>query len=183
MLSVWRTITNWSNPTRSSREDLTKSLVLDLDTHQFCGVRIGESTQPLSFLGPASRWSGSLEYPQRGLMIRDEFSLGKMCFFFGHAAEPRGGTYCGDIRYRGTLLPLSSSITEGDAITLFGQPYWRDADHDETILFYEFSGCEWQVEFATDGRLKCLWIGTPLLADSQQREAYGVTRSWPPTYS
>ena len=180
-MASWRAILNWWNPTRAWCEDPAKSLVLDLDTHRFCGVGIGETTQSLSFLGPATGWFGGLEYPERRLLIMDEVSLDEIMLYFGHPAEPDGGIYRGEIRYRGEPLALSSATSEEAVLALFGQPYWRDADESETILFYEFPEREWQVEFGTDGRLKCFSMGEPILADLVQRDAYGVTKPWPPS--
>ena len=79
-------------------------------------------------------------------------------------------------------LRLSNRSSESDVQALFGQPYWRDQDEDEIILFYEFPGVEWQIEFDLVGALKHLRVGRPLLADAEQRAAYGVTKHWPPDY-
>jgi hypothetical protein len=182
MTSVWRSIANWTNPTRTWREDLSKSLLLDLDTHRFCGVGIGEPAQTLSFLGPATRWSYLLEFPNHGLAIQGDSSITELNYYFGHREERSGGTFRGGIRHRGEALTLSATTTEEELLALFGQPYWRDADDDETILFYEFPEREWQVEFGTDGRLKCFVLGLPILTDPVQREAYGVSKTWPPAH-
>lgn len=90
-------------------------------------------------------------------------------------AKPFPGSF---IFHRQPLL-LSDHWTEQD-LKIFGEPYWRDADNDETILFFEHGEIEWQVELGADGRLQALVIGEPILADREQRAAYRVTRPWPP---
>ncbi len=42
----------------------------------------------------------------------------------------------------------------------FGDFYWRDSDEQETILFYEFVGMEWQLEFDLRSQLKCITLRT-----------------------
>jgi hypothetical protein len=172
---------NWGNPTQSWIAEPFKLLVLCLDDHQLCGVGIGDRVDSLSFLGPAARWSGTLDFPDHGLSILQSQGIDEMTFFFGHPSEPEAGTFRGTILHRGATVPLSSADDEQTIVRQFGEPYWRDADVDETILFYEFGSHEWQVEFGPDGRLKCLSIACPLLADPVQREAYGVSKPWPPT--
>ncbi|HEX5104886.1 MAG TPA: hypothetical protein VFV87_13795 [Pirellulaceae bacterium] len=176
----WRNILNLWNPTRKWRSDPSRLLVLDLDQHQLCGVGIGDSVATLAFLGPATGWSGRLQFPNHGLAIVEEGTVAELHFFFGHTGEPAGGTFRGEIRHLGAAIPPLTSHTENDIVGRFGPPYWRDADGSETILFYEFPQREWQWEFGLDGRLKCLVIGLPILADQAQRDAYQVTRPWPP---
>jgi hypothetical protein len=64
----------------------------------------------------------------------------------------------------------------------FGEPYWRDADADEVLLFYELPEVEWQLEFPLPAAtLSAMVIVTPpLLADRQQRHHYGLDKPWPP---
>ncbi len=168
------------NPTRAWIESGDPALLLDLDQQRFCGVAIGEPIARLSFLGPASRWSHALEFPGHGLALGGEERIEQVSLFFGHADEPEQGRYRGGIVHRGASAALSCNDDEPRLAALFGEPFWRDADADETILFYEFGVVEWQIELGSDGRLKCLSLSRPLLADPAQRAAYGVSRPWPP---
>jgi hypothetical protein len=155
--------------------------VLDLDSHTFAGASIGDPIDRLSFLGPAQGWSLDLEFPDRGLAIGTGGQrVDELMFFFGHPEELRGGRFTGHIVFRGEPLCLRSSDDEHTLVARFGEPYWRDTGSDESILFYEFGTSEWQLELAADGGLKCLVIARPLLADPQQRLAYGVNKPWPP---
>jgi hypothetical protein len=103
--------------------------------------------------------------------------------YFGHSAEAVYGAFDGAVHYRGTPLEISASVTEPWFREHLGEPYWRDADEEEVILFYEHGQREWQIELAADGRLKCWVIAEPLLASAEQRRAYGVTKEWPPASS
>lgn len=179
-MDILRTILNWRNPTRNWRLDPAKPLLLDLDTHRLSGVSIGDPLESLSFLGSASRWSWYLEFPNHGLSILGGPSVEELQFFFGHPAEKSGGWFRGTIVHRGSPIVLGGEDSEESLTARFGQAYWRDVDEYETLLFYEFPGRELQLEFGTDGRLKVLTIGLPILADPVQREAYRVSKPWPP---
>jgi hypothetical protein len=149
--------------------------------HRFCGVAIGDPVESLSFLGPATHWSAYLAFPNHGLCISNSPQVEELQFFFGHAQENDRGVFQGTIMHRGSPIVLRANDSEEALVARFGEPFWRDADDDEeTLLFYEFSEGEWQIEFGKNGRLKFLSIGLPLLADPTQRKAYHVTKSWPP---
>lgn len=65
---------------------------------------------------------------------------------------------------------------------LFGEPYWYDPDGNEELIFHEPDPekIELQAEFE-HGQLSHLLITSePLMADEEQRYAYGVTKLWPP---
>jgi hypothetical protein len=124
-----------------------------------------------------------LAWSHRGIDVTvSDGRIQEIGFYFGHAAEPGKGTFPGSFRYGGVPLRLSNMSSSSDVQAVFGQPYWRDQDEDEIILFYEFPGVEWQIEFDLVGALKHLCVGRPLLADTEQRAAYGVTKHWPPDY-
>ena len=81
----------------------------------------------------------------------------------------------------GQGLQLDTETTIDEILALFGEPYWRDNDDDEIILFYEENGHEIQIEFPDRRRLGFITITSrPILADPKQCEAYGVTKPWPP---
>ena len=180
-MAGWRTILTWRNPTRDWRADPSRPLILDLDNHRLSGVGIGDPAIGLSFLGPAAEWSFPFVFPNHGLAILGFETIEELNFYFDDPAEPNKGCFRGESQFRGNAITLTPFVTERDVLALFGEPYWRDADSDETILFYEFPGREWHVEFGANGRLKCLVVGLPILADCAQRQAYGVTKVWPPT--
>lgn len=177
---AWKAASQWSNPTRLWRDDPTRAIELELDRQRFCGANIGDPLDRLAHLGPAAHWSHALEFPHHGLCLRGERTIDEISFFFGHVDEPQQGSYRGRIVYRGEELSLSCRDDEPRLVARFGAPYWRDADADEAILFYENGNVEWQLELGGDQCLKCFSLSRPLLADPAQRAAYGVTKSWPP---
>lgn len=180
-MAWWQAVRNWGNPTRAWRRDHGRRLVLDLDAHRFCGVGIGDPIELLSFLGPAARWSFTLDFPNHGVAVNPAAGrVAEMTFFFGHPAELDFGTFSGTIVYRAQPLSLSCADTEETIARAFGPPYWRDVDSDEIIQFFELGPREWQIEFGLDGHLKCLGISEPLLANPRDRAAFGVTKPWPP---
>ena len=94
--------------------------------------------------------------------------------------------------FSGTLLlgkrpvTFSKSSTEADVSAFLGEPYWRDADETETLVFYELSAnVELQVEFGPGdgGTLRVLMAtNDPLLAKAEQRMHFKVTKPWPPEF-
>jgi len=81
---------------------------------------------------------------------------------------------------KGQRLELPNLSPESLA-RVYGEPFWRDCDDEEVILFYEFIGLEWQVEFSLSGNLRCITVTSePIMASEDQRLAYGVSAVWPP---
>jgi hypothetical protein len=88
--------------------------------------------------------------------------------------------FSGIIRAMGRDWHPHELARERDFREIWGEPYWQDVDDQEILLFFEFGQREIQVELTLAGRSKALIVGEPLLADPDQRAAYGVTNSWPP---
>jgi len=161
--------------------------VLDLDESSLNGARLGDDIERLSALGPAEDHRaarfGALRYYSKGLSI--ELQGRQIASFLLVWQDPLGEgylPYSGVCRARGAIVRLAPEVTEGELILALGPAYWRDSDEDELLLFYEHGDVEWQFELTADGRLKALLIVTPpLLADEEQRRAYGVTGPWPPS--
>ena len=96
------------------------------------------------------------------------------------ADEAQWKPSAGKVLHEETSVDLAN-MTEKSFVTFFGEPYWQDQGDWEIFLFYEFIDCEWQVEFDLDGRFQRLLLtDSPFMSDEQQRQAYGVTRFWPP---
>lgn len=170
------------NPTRRWQFDPLVPLVLDLDRHMLSGTGIGDPLTGLSFLGKGVPRGGGIAFPAHGVAVGEtDGRIHELIVYFGHPAEPEYGQFSGTARHRGVSLDLSSTVSEPWLRDRLGDSYWRDEDEEEVILFYEHGQREWQIEFAADGRLKCWVIGEPLLADEEQRRAYGVSKEWPPT--
>jgi hypothetical protein len=181
-MSLFDFLLDWRNPTRKWSADPSVPIVLDLDRHRLSDIGIGDRYERFAFLG-RGRWGGAtIAYPERGIHLWTDANglVSGFSLFFGHPDEPREGQFSGTVRFQGDKLNLDCGRSEHEIQDRFGEPYWRDLDDNEVILFYEFAACEWQIEFGTDGRLKC-WIicGDPLMADNEQRRFYGVTKPWP----
>lgn len=165
------------------RADLRLACVLD--DPSFCGVRLGDPADALSRFGAPENnrpgRDGLYDYPSSGFEI--DTTDGRVdCFLFRWDAMDAAKHFRGTFHWNGSPVHLGASTGEGEVKSAFGAPYWIDDDMGERLFFYEFrrGTLEWQVEFVR-GRLSVLSIVTPpLLADRDQREAYKVTRPWPP---
>ncbi len=162
-------------------------LEVDLGRHALCGVRVGDPVEWLSRLGPAedalaARRDGRYSYYTRGLEVGARGGrVTSYLLVWGGYADPKYQPFAGACTSRGKSLPLSADTREPEIARYFGEPYWRDEDEDEILLFYEFGEVEWQVELTLQGSLKAVSIVTPpLLADAAQRRAYRVSVAWPP---
>ena len=175
-----------SNATLKWAEAAGTPLELDLDNHALNGAKLGSSLDRLSFLGPAglsqTRGINSFEFFSKGLAIDADQSLRIECFIVFLAPQGPEGfkPFPGRVIHKGQAIALGPGTSESLLIQEFGEPYWRDMDEDEILLFYEFGLVEWQFEVGLDGGVRALVIGPPLLADPEQRRAYGVTTDWPP---
>jgi hypothetical protein len=161
-------------------------LVADLAEASFCGIRIGDPIQALSRLGRPQNHrptrDGTYAYFDDGFELGGEATLDSICLYWGTPDRPEYRPFGGRLLLRGSPLDVGPATRESAFVARFGPPYWKDVDPDETLLFYERGPIEWQVEFHPAGGLKALLIVTPpLLADEAQRQAFGVTRSWPPS--
>ncbi|MDH3456907.1 MAG: hypothetical protein OER90_08700 [Gemmatimonadota bacterium] len=172
-------------PTQHWVEDRSVSLVADFDTFCLCGVALGDVVEGLGFLGPAVQ---AYDFPRKGLVLDVADSrLEGFCVALSDAATdlfPMNvqaiSAFRGVIRAGGRDWHPRELAREADFRELWGEPYWRDVDDQEILLFFELRDREIQVELTLAGMPKALIIGKPLLADPDQRTAYGVTKPWPP---
>jgi hypothetical protein len=91
--------------------------------------------------------------------------------------------FAGTILKDGAKISVSTNTTPEQIIALFGEPYWKDVDDDESILFYEYQNgkVEVQFEFPDKRRLGFITMSrNGVLSDAKQRNAYRVTKEWPP---
>ncbi len=159
--------------------------VVDLDVPSFAGLRLGDPSEAIARFGPPENprpsRDGQYDYLSRGFEI--DATAGKIdCFAFCWDDGNPDRHFRGRFFWNGSPLRLDAGTTEAQVRKALGEPYWIDNDVDERLWFYEFlpSGVEWQVEFVRD-RLTVLTLVTPaMLAKPEHREAYRVTRPWPP---
>ncbi len=162
-----------------------QKLRFDLDRNTINGVGLHAPWTSLQVFGPPElkrrKVEDSLVYLARGFSA-DLYQghVSSYSFVWNDYLRQGFQPFEGGFSYRGKELQLDGDTTDKEIETLFDEPYWRDEGKDETILFYEWEGVEWQFEIDTEGRLKTfLVLGYPVLADEFQRQAYKVTKPWP----
>jgi len=80
-----------------------------------------------------------------------------------------------------TPLPYLRFWDERRVTSELGQPYWRDEDGDEVLLFYEDGQIELQIEFPEKSTPRFITLmRNPILSDATQRNAYHCDKPWPP---
>jgi hypothetical protein len=165
-------------------------LTLDLARGTLCGVALGEPVERLASLGPTGRNAekdGDLQYQALGLIVGvSEEAIDSFIVYWrdylGQGFEP----YAGTVLSAGQVVLLGPRTTEAELVAVFGRPYFRDQDEDETLLFYEIQDrwgrlTERQVELDEKGALRSIiFSAEPMLADERQRKAFGVDEPWPP---
>jgi hypothetical protein len=187
MFELLRQLFRRRNPTHAWMEDPSRSLTFDLDECSLNHVRLGEPLERLSFLGPdeshADFQDGVLVYRTRGLAVRYSPKTRTLLEYRVVCNDPIDmgfRSFFGTTVAKGQRLELPNLSPESLA-RVYGEPFWRDCDDEEVILFYEFIGLEWQVEFSLSGNLRCITVTSePIMASEDQRLAYGVSAVWPP---
>jgi hypothetical protein len=175
------------NPTRCWSVGFEGEIVFDLDQASLNGVRIDDPLDRLSFLGPdedrKAYKDGELLYPSKGLDISFSDESQKIVSYRIVGNDPLKQHYLsfrGRFLFDGRHVELAK-INVHEFKRMFGECYWEDNDEGETILFYEFLGLEWQVEFEPHSYFRCITVtNDPIMANEDQRMAYLVTKPWPP---
>lgn len=174
-----------ADPTRKWPPRVEQQLTFPFDSGRLNGAALGDSFEAASFLGPAEERDSttqiSVGYYTLGLGfdVDDDGRIGTWDLVFVDE-ERQYQPFAGRITHRAAQVDIRR-LNDRTFEQRFGECYWRDKDARETILFYEFPGREWQVEFDLAGTLKrILVLAQPLMADDAQRAAYHVTREWPP---
>jgi hypothetical protein len=175
------------NPTRTWPPGVDQTITFNLDNASLNAVCLSESLDLLSFLGPdedrKSFRNGEVLYPSKGLAIRFSPRSHSLVEYRIVQSDPLDDRF---LPFRGTVLVNGRSVSlaalqPARFVDEYGDFYWRDTDDDESILFYEFVGMEWQIEFDRGSHLKCITVtNEPIMCDEVQRIAYGVTAPWPP---
>jgi len=173
------------DPTRGWPAASGQPLTFDLDSCRLNTASLGGAVNEASFLGPAEdrqeAKDGYLCYYSQGVcVVIDKDAKITYIWIFYEDEEEIFRPFSGTVTYRGAPVRLSGLSIEG-FLRQFGECYWRDSDEDETILFYELGEREWQIEFNERGLLKrVLATCEPIMAEAEQRAAYGVTTPWSP---
>lgn len=178
------------NPTKRWQQASNLQLDFNIESGAINGVKLSEPLERLSFLGPVEDQRGlsgaEYRYFSLGLSVSCCSRAGAISAFElveKDPFEPRYLSYSGRCHWRGRSLTFANT-SEQSILDDLGSPYWRDQDDDEIILFYEFPTMEWQIEFDLDHTFNRIIVTSkPIMCDQRQREAYGVTRPWPPKQS
>jgi hypothetical protein len=138
-------------------------LIVDLTTHRFGGVTIGDSIDELSFLGPADNCDKQTEiydYKKRGLyLVEDEGRLEAVVFIL--QAGPDGVPFEGRWEFDGRSRTITAQTRPQDVRWDLGDPSQTESNPTgELIWVYEFPGVEW--EFA--------WSETQVLESVEMRQ-------------
>ncbi len=150
------------------------SLVIDLSEFR-CGYsKLGEPVSELDFFATALSKRNEFQDETHGFDIGTQEDLFDDLFLTMER-------FPGQFRHSGEIIRLTAQTGIDEILARFGDPYWRDEDPDEVILFYEDGLVELQFEFPDKEKLGFITMTrSPLLADGEQRQRYGVTKAWPP---
>jgi len=153
------------------------ALAVDLSTQSINSIPIESAVDQFSFLGRSSSKSKSpLNFTDLGIGLdnEDDGTVSGFRIWFNDR-DNIFSAYKGTIQLNGTAIEPSSIVNR------LGEPYWRDEDEYEIIYFYEFATHEIQVEHSLQGAIQSVIVtNDALMADAEQRKAYGVTKAWPP---
>ena len=175
------------DPTRAWQPGFGQSLTFDLNAGSINNIGFGQRLEALSFLGPAedrrSFRHGEFCWHSLGVCIEcdgDDHAITGFHIVFRDPDKEKYQSFTGRILSDGHAIDLSE-LTPPEFTEQFGECFWLDRDENESIMFYEFTDCEWQVEFDHASSLKRLFMTTrPLMAEDEVRETFDVTRAWPP---
>lgn len=172
------------NPTNTWKRSPDLTLSAALDEPSLNGVGLGSRFNQLSSIGRSERTDfGYLCYFDLGIAVecgKDDELTGYMVVLNDEEGEFQA--YGGTLNWnRRPLNPSQIHLENLDDV--FGNRYWTDKDDHEFIAFYEYDGYEMQIELTLSGAIKRFTItNSPLLANPEQRESYGVDKPWPPRF-
>lgn len=177
------------NPTADWVRDPNQRLAVDVARGTLCGVAFGEPIGRVAFLGPTERVRkecSDLEFLAQGVSVGiSEGLIESYSIWWQDYLEVGFTPYAGSILRDGEPLGWNRATTENEIVSALGQPYFRDQDDSETILFYEPKDrwgrlTERQIELDENGKLKALLISPePMLADEATRRSLGIDKPWP----
>ena len=150
-----------------------RDMHVDVILHACANMRVGQKVIPQEGLILIANEEGVVKDDNQGLEVC--FRNGNLESVFLDLAK-----FPGIVSRNGDPMESISSQRETDIIALLGEPYLRDEDDNEVILFYEDGKIETQFEFPGKARLRYITIlANPVLADPLQRACYGCTKPWP----
>ena len=146
---------------------------VDLATYHCCEMTIGEPLQAVNAFFPDL-------YPEK--TVKDEkqgFEIGLKSAVLDYAFIDLQH-FPGLITRKGEPMPYLRFWDAQRVAAELGEPYWREEDDKEVILFYEDRYVETQIEFPDKKTARYITIlCNPILADAATRKFYHCHKPWP----
>ncbi len=133
-------------------------LQVNLDTHRFGGVAIGDPIDKLSFLGPAANCYQITEmyhYPKQGFYItEDDGRLEAVIFLWNPAPEP---SFVGQWVYDNQPFPIHAQTQPAQVEAMWGKPTKAYTEEmGELVWLYQFSTVEWEFAWTPESSLESI---------------------------
>jgi hypothetical protein len=143
---------------------LNETLTVDLTTHRFGNVAVGEPIDRLSFLGPADNCheqSEIFDYSKRGFyLVEDEGRLEAVVFIL--RPERSVVSFAGSWVCDGRSRTITSQTRPQDIRWDLGDPSQTETEPDgELIWVYEFPGVEWEFAWSPEQALESVEMRLP----------------------
>ena len=162
-----------------------ETLTVDLTSHRFAGVAIGDPIDQISFLGPADNpyeLVHTYNYFRRGFyLVDDDGKLETVVFLLVlDAAMPTLIPFAGRWLHNGRPLAITAQTPPQDLRRDWGEPFHEYTEPEgDLIWFYEFPRVEWQFAWTQEGQLASVELGLPELAYPEARDLYQVKKPLP----
>lgn len=151
-------------------------LIIDLSRFSIGASKLGATPAAKDFFAEPLLHADTYDAPEHGLEIGMEKGVVDSVFI---NLDKFPGQFARD----GAKISLTTNTTEKEILKLFRDPYWVDRSDGKIILFYEpeEGAIEIQFEFPSSQRLVSIcMMRHGVLSSLKHREAYGVTKVWPP---
>ena len=156
---------------------LVTNFDFDFDRHALCGIKPGDPVSLLWKLGPPenrdAEASGNCNYYSRGVQASvEQGKIVSFVLFWNDKDQKQFLSFNGPCTYHGQVIALRAGLSEAEVASIFGEPYWRNEDREEIILFYEFGDVEWQIEIARTEGLTAIvaFAGRPVFQMTRSKE-------------
>lgn len=133
-------------------------LQVNLDTHRFGGVAIGDPIDKLSFLGPAANCYQPVsvyDYPEQGFYIsEDDGRLDAVVFLWHSAPKP---SFTGQWIYENQPCSIHAQTQPTQLQAIWGNPtkvYTEDLG--ELVWLYRFPTVEWEFAWTRESWLESI---------------------------
>jgi len=167
-MGLFKLFTPKADPMVSWRTEpgLVTNFDFDFDHHALCGIRPGDPVSLLWKLGhsenKAAEAGGKYNYYSKGVQaIVENGRIASFILFWNDKEQKQFLAFNSPCSYRGQKVELCGGMSEVEITNVFGEPFSRDDDADETILFYEFGEIEWQIEIGRPEGLTAIVVLTP----------------------